>query len=289
MTWLTLLVAAAVINLIAAEIFDWFPWLAERLIRRAVHRLPPDTRERYLDEWLGELDAVPGRGVSRLLFAAFVLAGAAKVSHELAGSPGGSITSLALKRVFDRTIALAGLVLLAPAMLAIALAVRISSRGPVVFRALRRGIDEKLIVCLQFRTMHPDALDRQRNLEDTPRPLYRIGDDPRLTPVGARLRRASLDHLPRLINVLRGEVSLVGPQLLPEAIHAQLDVRHRKRRSLVKPRITSLTQLEMRREDSITLERFAELDDYYIAHRTILLDLKILALSAWAWLREPPH
>ena len=115
-----------------------------------------------------------------------------------------------------------GLILLSPVMLAIALAVRLSSRGPMIYRSVRPGMAGKPFRCFKFRTMreHADQIqDDLESLNEKSGALFKIRHDPRLTKVGAFLRRFSLDELPQLINVVRGEMSLVGPAT---AAHARL-------------------------------------------------------------------
>ena len=124
----------------------------------------------------------------------------------------------AIKRTFDLVVAAVGLVLLSPVMLAIALAVRLTSRGPIIYRSVRPGMAGKPFRCLKFRTMreHSDQIqDDLESLNEKSGALFKIRRDPRLTKVGAFLRRFSLDELPQLINVIRGEMSLVGPRPLP--------------------------------------------------------------------------
>ena len=126
----------------------------------------------------------------------------------------------ALKRTFDVVVATLLLIVLSPLLLAITLAVKLTSRGPMLFRSMRPGIGQRPFACLKFRTMHRDAEQHQADLEELNEAsgaLFKIRDDPRLTPVGRLLRRFSLDELPQLINVLRGEMSLVGPRPLPAA------------------------------------------------------------------------
>src|SRR5207248_10371558 len=142
------------------------------------------------------------------------------------------------------------LVVLSPMLLVIALAVRLSSRGPVVYRSLRPGIGGEPFPCMKFRTMRSGSEQEQAELEsmnEASGALFKIRDDPRLTPVGRLLRRFSLDELPQLINVLRGEMSLVGPRPLPERDCEMLDEWHRQR-YLVLPGITGLWQVSGRSE-----------------------------------------
>ena len=147
MSWLLLLVGSATVNLLAAELFDWFPWLAERLIRLAVRKLPSDARDRYLDEWLAELEAVPGRGISKLMWATQILVRATKVGEEIVGhstrNRGG--VAFAVKSVIDRVWAAGSVVLFAPVLLSAALAVRANFKRPGVLppatrRSRRQGV-----------------------------------------------------------------------------------------------------------------------------------------------------
>jgi exopolysaccharide biosynthesis polyprenyl glycosylphosphotransferase len=182
----------------------------------------------------------------------------------------------ALKRTFDLVGATLLLIVLSPLLVAIVLAVRVTSRGPIVFRSLRRGIGQRPFECLKFRTMHSDAEERQVDVEELNEAtgaLFKIRDDPRLTPVGRLLRRFSLDELPQLVNVLRGEMSLVGPRPLPERDYEMLDDWHRKR-YLVLPGITGLWQVSGRSE--LDFDDLVNLDFIYLEHWSLALDLTIL-------------
>ena len=145
-----------------------------------------------------------------------------------------------LKRSFDIAVASFLLLMMTPLLAAAALAVRLSSRGPVVYRSMRPGIGGKPFACLKFRTMYRDADQRQADLEslnEATGALFKMRDDPRMTPVGRLLRKYSIDELPQLFNVLRGEMSLVGPRPLPERDFERLEEWHKKR-YLVTPGIT---------------------------------------------------
>jgi exopolysaccharide biosynthesis polyprenyl glycosylphosphotransferase len=182
----------------------------------------------------------------------------------------------ALKRIFDLVGATLLLLALSPLLLAIVLAVRLSSRGPVVFRSTRRGIGQRPFACLKFRTMHSDAEQRQADLEELNEAsgaLFKIREDPRLTGVGRMLRRFSLDELPQLVNVLRGEMSLVGPRPLPERDYEMLADWHRKR-YLVLPGITGLWQVSGRSE--LDFDDLVHLDFLYLERWSLALDLSIL-------------
>jgi exopolysaccharide biosynthesis polyprenyl glycosylphosphotransferase len=192
------------------------------------------------------------------------------------GPPVFEGVDFALKRTFDLVGATLLLVLLSPLLLAITVAVRISSRGPALYRSTRRGIGQRPFPCLKFRTMHTDAEERQADLEELNEAsgaLFKIREDPRLTPIGSLLRRFSLDELPQLINVLRGEMSLVGPRPLPQRDYDMLEDWHRKR-YLVLPGITGLWQVSGRSE--LDFDDLVHLDFIYLEHWSLALDLTIL-------------
>jgi exopolysaccharide biosynthesis polyprenyl glycosylphosphotransferase len=181
-----------------------------------------------------------------------------------------------VKRTFDFVGASVLLVLLSPVMTSIALAIKLSSRGPVLFRSRRPGIGGQLFDCLKFRTMHTDAEQGQEELEqvnEASGALFKIRSDPRLAPLGSFLRRFSLDELPQLINVLRGDMSLVGPRPLPQRDYERLDDWHRKR-YLVLPGITGLWQVSGRAE--LDFDELVRLDFLYLEHWSVFLDLTIL-------------
>jgi exopolysaccharide biosynthesis polyprenyl glycosylphosphotransferase len=197
----------------------------------------------------------------------------------------------ALKHAFDRVFALALLVLLSPVIVGAALAVRLSSSGPVLFRQRRIGRDGKAFDLYKFRSMYLDSDGPQAKLsgDDTTALEFLLGGDTapggvegddRRTPIGRFLRRSSLDELPQLLNVLRGEMSLIGPRPeRPEFVELfnqdiiRYDDRHR-----VKSGITGWAQVHGLRGQTSLAER-VEWDNYYIAHWSLGLDLKILALT----------
>ncbi|HEX4436068.1 MAG TPA: sugar transferase [Solirubrobacteraceae bacterium] len=192
------------------------------------------------------------------------------------GPPAFEGVDFALKRTFDVIGATVLLILLSPLLLALTLAVALTSRGPVLFRSMRRGIGQRPFACLKFRTMHSKAEEEQADLEELNEAsgaLFKIRDDPRLTPIGRFLRRFSLDELPQLINVLRGEMSLVGPRPLPERDYTMLEEWHRKR-YLVLPGITGLWQVSGRSE--LDFDDLVHLDFLYLEHWSLALDLTIL-------------
>jgi len=189
---------------------------------------------------------------------------------------------LLAKRAVDVIGALVGLLLLTPVILIIALVIRLEGRGPILFRQLRRGYRGKLFRVIKFRTMCIDAEQRLGSLEESNESaggvLFKLRYDPRVTRLGRFLRRHSLDELPQLINVLRGEMSLVGPrplQLRDSDKLMALDPKAYARRLEVMPGVTGPWQVGGRSE--VHYERMVELDMDYVENWSNLLDLKIIA------------
>ena len=188
--------------------------------------------------------------------------------------------SVALKAIEDRTLAALGLLVLSPLLALIAIAVKLDSRGPVFFRQARYGFNNESIGVYKFRSMYVDQCDAGAVR------LVTKGD-PRVTRVGAFLRRTSLDELPQLINVLRGALSLVGPR--PHAMQAKAEghiydqvVEGYFARHKVKPGITGWAQVNGWRGETDTVEKIEQRvahDMFYIENWSMLLDLKILALT----------
>ncbi|MFY9264827.1 MAG: sugar transferase [Solirubrobacterales bacterium] len=185
-------------------------------------------------------------------------------------------TDFILKRIFDITVASLTLLLLSPLLVLIAIAVKLTSNGPVLFRSPRPGIGGESFDCFKFRTMHQNADALQQELEDLNEAdgaLFKIRSDPRLTPIGGFLRAWSLDELPQLLNVLRAEMSLVGPRPLPQRDYERLDDWHKKR-YLVLPGLTGLWQVSGRSE--LDFDDLVRLDFLYIERWSIFLDVVIM-------------
>lgn len=181
-----------------------------------------------------------------------------------------------VKRVFDIVGALFLITLLSPVLLALAVAVRVSSRGPILYRSVRPGIGGQSFKCFKFRTMRSDADQLQADLEsvnEASGALFKIRDDPRMTRVGRWLRRYSLDELPQLFNVVLGSMSLVGPRPLPERDYEMLAEWHKKR-YLVLPGITGLWQVSGRSD--LDFDDLVRLDFLYLERWSVGLDLSIL-------------
>jgi len=182
----------------------------------------------------------------------------------------------AVKRAFDLVGAVLLLTVLSPLLLVTALAIKLTSRGPVLFRSSRPGIGGRPFECLKFRTMVEGAEREQDDLEvhnELEGALFKIREDPRVTAVGRTLRRWSLDELPQLLNVLRGEMSLVGPRPLPQRDYERLEDWHRKR-YLVLPGMTGLWQVSGRSE--LDFDDLVRLDFLYLERWSVFLDLTIL-------------
>lgn len=187
------------------------------------------------------------------------------------------LMQLLLKRLMDIVLSLAGLIALSPLLLLVALIIKFTSPGPVLFAQQRVGMNKRLFKLYKFRSMYVDAEARKRELEhlnEMDGPVFKIKNDPRVTPVGRFIRKTSIDELPQLLNVLFGQMSLVGPRppLLSEVDRYEWLYR---RRLSIKPGITCLWQISGR--NNITFKQWMEMDKAYIDNWSLWLDMKILA------------
>ncbi|AXT85949.1 hypothetical protein C6I20_12660 [Aeromicrobium sp. A1-2] len=192
-------------------------------------------------------------------------------------APNDHLMSKAAKSLMDRAVAGVALVLLAPLLALIAFGVRFGSRGPAVFRQVRSGRDGEPFTIYKFRTMVVDAEERLAALQvrnEGAGPLFKLRDDPRITRFGRLLRRTSLDELPQLLNVLKGEMSLVGPRPALEAETSQYS-EWVWRRLHVKPGLTGLWQVSGR--SALSWEESIRMDLQYVNNWNLRLDLAILA------------
>ncbi|GIW47793.1 MAG: UDP-phosphate galactose phosphotransferase [Deltaproteobacteria bacterium] len=184
---------------------------------------------------------------------------------------------LFVKRVIDIAGAVFGILVSLPLMLAISIAIKIDSPdGPVIYRSRRVGRKGKEFICYKFRTMVPDAdalKEKLWHLNERKGPFFKITNDPRVTRVGRFLRKYNLDELPQFFNVLKGDMSLVGPRPHPVDDFNRYSLDHYRRLD-VKPGMTSLWAVEA--QDDPSFERNLELDLYYIENWSLLLDIKIL-------------
>jgi exopolysaccharide biosynthesis polyprenyl glycosylphosphotransferase len=182
----------------------------------------------------------------------------------------------AIKRTFDLVVASTLLVLGFPIWALIALAIKLDSRGPILYRDVRIGLGEREFGMIKFRTMLHGAerlRDRLEPRNEASGALFKIRDDPRVTRVGGLLRRYSIDEIPQVLNVLRGEMSLVGPRPLPLRDFQKLEPWHRKRYHVL-PGMTGLWQISGRSE--LDFDDLVRLDFYYLEHWSIWLDITIL-------------
>jgi exopolysaccharide biosynthesis polyprenyl glycosylphosphotransferase len=192
---------------------------------------------------------------------------------------------LLIKRAFDIAASILGLVLFSPLLFLLAIAIKLDSRGPAIYKSIRVGQKGQPFPCFKFRTMvvnadHLKAGLRARN--ERSGPFFKITDDPRVTRLGKFLRKYSLDELPQLWNVLRGDMTLVGPRPHPMDDYQQYTLDH-LRRLEVKPGITGLWQTTARRDPSFETNMLLDLE--YIEQWSLLLDCKILLMTIPAVLR----
>jgi exopolysaccharide biosynthesis polyprenyl glycosylphosphotransferase len=193
---------------------------------------------------------------------------------------------LVLKRILDFGVALVALIVLSPFMLLAALLIKINSPGPILFKQERVGQNKRKFTIYKFRSMIIDAEKKMQHIEhlnEVSGPAFKIKLDPRITPIGKLLRKTSIDELPQLVNVLKGDMSLVGPRPLPIRDYEGFSEDWHRRRFSVRPGITCLWQVGGR--SSVTFEKWMELDMQYIDKWSFWLDVKILVKTVPAVLR----
>lgn len=183
---------------------------------------------------------------------------------------------LFFKRLFDIIISFFALIVLFPLLIIVALVIKLDSRGPVIFIQKRVGKDGEEFLFYKFRSMVHGAerlKEHLHHLSETDGPIFKIKHDPRITRIGRFLRKTSIDELPQFFNVLKGNMSLVGPRPpLPEEVAKYTP--HQLKRLSIKPGLTCLWQISGR--SNISFYEWIELDIYYINYMSFLLDLKIL-------------
>jgi exopolysaccharide biosynthesis polyprenyl glycosylphosphotransferase len=205
-----------------------------------------------------------------------------------AGRMGGP--QVVVKRMVDVLGSLTLLLLASPLLVAVAVAIPIGSPGPVLFVQERLGLNKRRFRLYKFRTMGTDAESRQAELaaaNEVSGPVFKIRDDPRITPLGRLLRKASIDELPQLVNVLFGDMSLVGPRPLPVRDYEGFSEDAHRRRCSVPPGLTCLWQVSGR--NNIPFEQWMQLDMQYIDNWSLWLDLTILLRTVPAVLRATGH
>ncbi|HEY9464480.1 MAG TPA: sugar transferase, partial [Vicinamibacterales bacterium] len=193
---------------------------------------------------------------------------------------------LAIKRCLDVVGAAAALIVLSPLLAVVAIAVKLTSDGPVLYAQERCGLNRRRFRMLKFRTMVVNAEALQASLEDANEadgPVFKIAVDPRITPIGKFLRRTSIDELPQLINVLRGQMSLVGPRPLPLRDVERFTCSSDLRRFSVRPGLTCLWQISGR--SSLSFGEWVRLDLLYIDSWSLALDFSILVRTLPAVVR----
>jgi exopolysaccharide biosynthesis polyprenyl glycosylphosphotransferase len=193
---------------------------------------------------------------------------------------------LMTKRVLDIVMSMALIFLLTPLLAAVALLIRLTSNGPVLFRQERLGLNKRRFKIYKFRTMVADAEKRMAELEqynEASGPVFKIKNDPRITRLGKILRRTSIDELPQLFNVLKGDMSMVGPRPLPVRDYEGFSEDWQRRRFSIQPGLTCLWQINGR--SSIAFEDWMKLDIKYMDEWSLWLDVKILARTIPAVLK----
>jgi exopolysaccharide biosynthesis polyprenyl glycosylphosphotransferase len=196
---------------------------------------------------------------------------------------------LAIKRVIDVVVSLTAIIILSPVLVLTAILVKLTAPGPIFFVQKRLGRNKRMFDIFKFRTMVVDAEKRLKEIEhqnEANGPVFKIKNDPRVTPLGRFLRKTSIDELPQLFNVLKGDMSLVGPRPLQVRDYELFDTfcdDWQRRRFSVRPGITCLWQIKGR--SSIPFEKWMELDLQYIRNWSLWLDLEILAKTVPAVLK----
>lgn len=200
---------------------------------------------------------------------------------------------MVIKRAIDIFLSIFLLILTAPLLILVAMAIKFTSKGPVIFKQERVGCNRKIFTCYKFRSMYDGASQEihQQYIRDLiagkleeykNRGLYKLVDDPRVTFIGRWIRRFSIDELPQLVNVLLGQMSLVGPRpVVPYEI--QYYNQEMFQRFSLKPGMTGLWQVSGR--SVLSYKQMVELDIFYIKRWSLLLDLKIMLKTAWVVLK----
>jgi len=192
-----------------------------------------------------------------------------------------------LKRIMDVIISTISLVVFSPMLLFIALVIKLDSKGPVLFRQERVGLNEQHFIMYKFRTMCIDAeekLESIREKNEMTGPMFKIKNDPRVTNPGKFLRKTSLDELPQLINILKGDMSLVGPRpSLPREV--EKFTKEHKKRLLAKPGLTCYWQVMGR--NKIDFEEWMKLDLKYVEERCTWVDIKLIFKTMFVFFGDP--
>ena len=184
-----------------------------------------------------------------------------------------------IKRFFDICISFAALVVLSPLLLVIAILIYLEDKGPVIYSQTRIGKDGRAFKLYKFRSMCVDADEKLKDLQklnERDGPVFKIRDDPRVTKVGKFIRKTCIDELPQLVNIIKGEMSIVGPRPpLPNEVEQYNS--YQKQRLLVVPGLTCYWQIQ--KGEETTFDEWVELDLKYIKERSILLDFRLILLT----------
>ncbi len=184
-----------------------------------------------------------------------------------------------IKRFFDICLSAAALVVLSPLLLVIAILIYLEDKGPVIYSQTRIGKDGRAFKLYKFRSMCVDADERLRDLQklnERDGPVFKIRDDPRVTKIGKFIRKTCIDELPQLVNIIKGDMSIVGPRPpLPNEVEQYNS--YQKQRLLVVPGLTCYWQIQ--KGEETTFDEWVELDLKYIKERSILLDFRLILLT----------
>ncbi len=268
------------------------PSIRERILRRMYRYLSDSVERRIIEQIFVSFHSFPESDVNTISNTSLDLNLYPDMS--LMNEKPATVFSFFLKTVMDLLGSLAGIVILSPVMFIIAILVKTSSRGPCLFRQERIGLFGKPFTFLKFRTMFVDKGDDihkefvsgfiKGTIDDDSQSkeqakVYKLTQDPRITRIGKFLRSTSLDELPQLFNVLRGEMSLVGPRPPVPYEYEQYDIWHKGRLVRFKPGITGLWQVEGR--SSTSFDEMVRLDLRYMKEWSLWLDIKILLKTPW--------
>ena len=270
------LLVAIVGGFMTNEVRAWSRWLHHAVRRRAVASLPEKCRARYEEEWENGIEGVPGE-ILKLIYSVNLLRAAVGIRRAyLSGSLGAEARISRIKRLFDVAFSSAVLALEVPLFFAIAVAIKLDSPGPVFYISERIGKKGVVFRCIKFRTMVRDA-DKHRteimHMDERDDVLFKVANDPRVTRLGRFLRKYSFDELPQFINVLRGDMSIVGPRAPLAGEVGRYDLDHLRRLD-VTPGITGLWQVQGRQGPSFA--SYVSLLRSYIGEWSFWLDFKIL-------------
>jgi len=276
---------------LVADVQTLLPYLRENVVDEVVIALPASSTYALSASIIGECEK---QGITvRFLTDLFNLRVARAKLELLEDEPvitlqTGAMEGVAVdfKRALDLVAALVLIIVQLPIFLLVAVLIKTTSRGPVFFAQERIGLGKRRFNLYKFRTMVENAeakLAELEHLNEVSGPVFKITNDPRITPIGRFLRKTSLDEMPQLLNVLKGDMSLVGPRPLPIRDYKGFDKDWHRRRFSVRPGITCLWQVDGR--SSIPFEKWMELDMKYIDEWSLWLDLKILVRTIPAVLK----